>query len=272
LENHPDLKVDLTMAARVAEILLEHGRHGDLDVTLDLAAHQILPETAPGVLTRLARIGAAAHSASAAAFVHAAIAHPETPPDIRSELESVAEVLPPGSVPVETEPAGDGEPIEEERVVEASTVQHTLQVMEAMPTALAVGKLTIQVQGATRRLTLDQIQAVGVAGVRRDDQRPFLVVDLLLDPPWSDRTQLRVLRLLSTAFDPRVVVGGSDPTQAFRKLIGEILRVSEAVPLPDPNSAMGNPFRTYPSLADYQNQVLGVSRESSVTARQSAPR
>jgi hypothetical protein len=138
------------------------------------------------------------------------------------------------------------------------SMSHTLQVMEVVPIAMADGALTIEVDGQERRMALDQVQAMGVAGIQHGQQRPYLVVDLLLDPPWSDRTRLRVLRLTSTAFDPRKIVGGPDALQAFRHLLDKVLKLSEAVPLPDPDAARGNPFRTYSSVEEYQREVLGV--------------
>jgi membrane associated rhomboid family serine protease len=257
LHEVPDLEIDLSLAARVGEILHEHGRREELETTLQLAQDGVRPDTSPGLLLRIARLGAAANAPSASAFIGAALQHPETTPEARGELEGLAEAQPPpapdgGAGGIDIEPEGDV-PVDE-----MSEIAHTLQVMEVVPRELAEDALTIEVDGNTRRVALKQVQAVGVAGVQSDNQRPFLVVDLLLDPPWSDRAELRVLRLLSTTFDPRTVVGGPDAMQAFRYFLDQVLTVSDAVPLPDPDAARGNPFRTFGSLEAYQHEILGV--------------
>lgn len=87
----------------------------------------------------------------------------------------------------------------------------------------------------------------------------MVLVDLMLDAPWGDRAALRVVRLTSDSFDPRRLVGGEDSLQAFRKLLARLLELSDAVPLPDPDSARGNPFRSFPSIDAYEREVLGVT-------------
>jgi membrane associated rhomboid family serine protease len=253
----PDLSIDPPLAARIGEVLHEHGRHEDLEQTLTLATGNVSRETAPGVLTRLSRLAAAAHSASGAVFIEAALAHPELSPEMRGELESLAAAQPPPA-PVAEEPSLGPAPTDLATDPETEAVPHSLQVMEAVPVAMDDGTLTIDVSGKRRRMKLSQVQAIGVGGIQREQQRPYLVVDLLLDPPWSDRMSLRVLRLASTSFDPREIIGGADAMQAFRHFLEKTLALSEAVPLPDPDAARGNPFRTFSSIDEYQSQVLGV--------------
>jgi hypothetical protein len=81
----------------------------------------------------------------------------------------------------------------------------------------------------------------------------------MLDPPWSERRQLRLIRLSSTDFDPRTLVGNTnDSLQAFRDFLDGLLTSTEAVPLPDPDSARGQPFRTFDSVEAYERDILGV--------------
>jgi hypothetical protein len=46
---------------------------------------------------------------------------------------------------------------------------------------------------------------------------------------------------------------------AFRQFLDEMLKISEAVPLPDPDAARGNPFRMFESLEAYEREVLGIA-------------
>jgi membrane associated rhomboid family serine protease len=254
----PGLRIDPPLAARVAEILHNHGRHEEVVDTVGLAAESLQSDTAGAVITRLAQVAVATHAPSAFVLLDAALDHPELAPEVRSELETLAGALPPRpevSAGSPAEPAS----IDEAPNTTVTEVEHTLQVMPAVPLDVDDGTLTIDVQGATRRMALSQVQAVGVGGVRPRDRRPFLVVDLMLDPPWSERGQLRVVRLSSTDFDPRRLVAGVDDSiQAFREFVEVLLTSTGAVPLPDPDSARGQPFRTFDSMESYERDVLGV--------------
>jgi hypothetical protein len=81
----------------------------------------------------------------------------------------------------------------------------------------------------------------------------------MLDPPWSERSQLRVIRLSSADFDPRRLVGGADDSlEAFRGFLDCLLTSTGAVPLPDPDAARGQPFRTFETVESYERNVLGI--------------
>ncbi len=67
------------------------------------------------------------------------------------------------------------------------------------------------------------------------------------------------MRLLSNSFDPRALVGGEDQMQAFRAFLEMVLDVSEAVPLPDPDSARGKPFSSFTTVGAYEREVLSIS-------------
>ena len=45
---------------------------------------------------------------------------------------------------------------------------------------------------------------------------------------------------------------------AFRSFLVQLLDVSGAVPLPNPEAARGTPFQIFSALADYEQEVLGV--------------
>jgi membrane associated rhomboid family serine protease len=254
----PELQVDPPLASRVAEILHHHGRHDEVVETIGLAAKSLQPDTPATVIARLAQVAVENHAAATAVLIDAALAHPELPMDVRSELARVAGGLP--SQP-EEDAVGvvEAEPIDEIKTASVVKVKHILQVIHAVPLRIENGTLMIDVQGTTRRIALGQVQAVCVGGVRPHDRRPFLLVDLMLDPPWSERRQLRLIRLSSTDFDPRrLVANTNDSLQAFRDFLDGLLSSTEAVPLPDPDSARGRPFRTFDCVEAYERDVLGV--------------
>jgi hypothetical protein len=120
-----------------------------------------------------------------------------------------------------------------------------IKVMEAMPTRLREEAVALQLL-AGRKVGIDyaKIEAVAVAEVRGLADHPVVVIDLVLN--WGDLgdSTLRVARLRSDGFDPRMVIAApTDPAEALRSFISELLARSNAVPLPD---------------SDYQREVLRV--------------
>jgi membrane associated rhomboid family serine protease len=248
----PNLQVDPSLAARVVEILLRSGRRDAVGATLAHALRSVGAGTPIGPLVRLARTAVQAGAPAAASFAREALSRPDLPADVRPELAAIA-----AAAATPTAAAGPtGSPVAR---LGSPAVVHRLQVVAAVPQALEEDNLVIQVEGATRRLSLARIEAIAVGGVARSEKRPVVVVDLMLDAPGSDRRELRVVRLRSTDFDPRALAPGPDAAEAFRAFLGRIIELSGAAMLPDPDGARGRPFQTFASLPEYERAVLGVS-------------
>jgi len=255
-------------AVRVADTLVRFGERTSARHVVEHVMNPPSPTTPAGVTLRAARLADEIGSTRAPELARAVLLREDDlPPDIRTDMERVAgpaEMAPVGSprpsestanpVPtsIDTEAAFDEAP----PPVEPAAPRHRIEAVEVVPSRLIGDTLVIQAKGSSRDLALRSVQAIAVAGIKPDQGRPFLVVDLLLDAPWSDREALRVVRLRSNTFDPRVLVGGEEPGAAFRALLARLLETSDAVPLPDPEAAVGNPFRTFASIASYQRAVL----------------
>jgi hypothetical protein len=135
-----------------------------------------------------------------------------------------------------------------------------IKVMEAMPTRLREEAVALQLL-AGRKVGIDyaKIEAVAVAEVRGLADHPVVVIDLVLN--WGDLgdSTLRVARLRSDGFDPRMVIAApTDPAEALRSFISELLARSNAVPLPDSDGALGSNVRAFDDLEAYQREVLRV--------------
>jgi membrane associated rhomboid family serine protease len=260
-----NLSIPAGLAVRIAEISAAANRVDTALDTLELARGSLDGTTPAGVLVRSARLAASLGSPHAGGLIDAALAHPDVPEEARTELGDLRNQVAPsastgGEIPVETEADVEEEgPLE----VKVPSRAHKAHVMRAIPRSLDGNDLKIEVDGALRRMGLGQVQALGVGGVAREGRKPVVVVDLLLDSPWGDRETLRIVRLTSDSFDPRGLVGGDDAMAAFRTLLDHLLKVSEAVPLPDPDAARGRPFRSFPSFEAYHREVLGVEEHSS---------
>ncbi len=101
------------------------------------------------------------------------------------------------------------------------------------------------------------VEAVSVAEVSGLADEPVVVIDLVLN--WNRMLDepLRVVRLRADRFEPSALVPGwSVGGGALSAFLGELLEKTRAVPLPDPESALGVRLEPFASLAEYQRRVL----------------
>jgi len=268
-----DLVLAPATAVRLAEPLLRAGMSEMAADVVARAADRVEAATAPGVAVRLARMAVELEVPAARRIVEGALEHPEMPPDTAAELRRLRDrtgappPAPPPAGPTPAEPTARdsvgvegaaSEPIEVVPMVAREGAPRTLRVMEAVPVGLDGDTLAVEVRGQRRRLSLADVQAIGVGGIRPPEASPFLVVDLVLDSILSEGSSVRVVRLLSNRFDPRPLTGQEQPLAAFRALLEHLVRASEAIPLPDPEGAVGRPFRSFGSLDAYERDVLGA--------------
>ena len=131
--------------------------------------------------------------------------------------------------------------------------------MPAVPKSLTGEKISVDVGGqGARLLPLKNVQAVAAARIDDGTQNAIVVIDLLVDSLFSDRPQIRTVRLRSHEFDARTVIEGQDdPHQALVALIDNVVAISGASPLPDAMSIKGQPFYSFASLPDYESKVFG---------------
>jgi len=260
LRTTPNLAPEPNLTARVVEVLIQGGLGEEAKETLDRALPSLGAATPGAVVIRLARAAAQLRAPSSAALIDLALQHPETPANVRQELEQLAAEVPePEPAAVEAiEPERDTGPAIEVRVA-SDAPQHKLKIMRAVPTRLAEGSLFVKAGDKDRNLPFDQIKAVAVAGIKGEPgARPFLVVDVLLDPPWDEQEELRAVRILSGDYDPRLMFGGNDLMAAYKKFLYAFLMACHAVPLPDADTARGRPFRVFNTLREYEERILHV--------------
>jgi hypothetical protein len=127
-----------------------------------------------------------------------------------------------------------------------------------MPTKLREEAVALQLL-AGRKVGIEytKIEAVAVAEVRGLADHPVVVIDLVLNWGEQGASALRVVRLRSDGFDPRMVIEApGDPAEALRSFLSELLARSGAVPLPDLDGALGVNLRAFDDLEAYQREVL----------------
>jgi len=132
-----------------------------------------------------------------------------------------------------------------------------LRVSEVIPVELGDDGLMALEGEDDRRTRIDYraIEAIAVGEVAELGDAPVLVVDLVLRAPRAGRPR-SVLRMRSDAFDPAALFPDrTDAGQALRSLLAELLDRSAAVPLPDPDSALGVRPQRFESLASFEEAV-----------------
>jgi hypothetical protein len=118
--------------------------------------------------------------------------------------------------------------------------------------------MTLDVQGrGPSALGLEKVQAVSTAVIRPAGKPAFIVIDLLLDPPWATSAQLRVVRMHSSRLEPtKLIPEAPNSAAALRMMIDKLLTISQGIPLPDSRAVKGSPFREFTSLKQYEREVL----------------
>ena len=159
--------------------------------------------------------------------------------------------------PAETEPA----PIPIDLAAEAP-VFVDLKCVPAKPTGLSEKMLFVQTEGGRRSgIKLDNVQAVAVVEVDRITDVPVVIVDLLMNVRNDDDTPLRIARLRTDEFDPLALMPEeSDSGAALQVFLGKLMEYTHAIPLPDPEAALGLVVPRFDSLDAYEQQVLQVRR------------
>jgi membrane associated rhomboid family serine protease/thioredoxin-like negative regulator of GroEL len=277
LEQIPETPADLELRLRLAEAMLGSQRDEDAaDLLADVDS--MLEASAPlGLRVRVATLAARARSASAPALCGVLLNNPEVPETTRDELRAVYSGIktfglrpkpdapqPDVPAPVSAAPAAPPPPRAEAPLPLAAEAprNRVLQVMAAVPRRLTGDKLAVDVHGqGARTLPLSRIQAVAVGRIEEGFASNYVVVDLLVDSLWIDRPTVRTVRLRSTDFDPREVLPAldGDPLQALISFIDNLIEISGANPMPDPDAARGRPFYNFVSVPDYEAKVIGFT-------------
>lgn len=238
----PELRVDLALGVRCAELLRERGELEDAAETVDWLEQRLPPDPSPALLVRLARVAASLHRPSAERYAALARGRPDLSPEAAQELDRLGE--------------GVGETVRSQpEAVRQPAPAARLRVLGARALELGPDALEVEVQGARRRLPLAQVRAVGLASVEGEGRPARLVVDLLLDLPGDGHPPPRTLRL-EAGFDPRALVGGLDPREALAGFVGRVVERSGGRVLPGGLAAGSLSLARFESLEEYERALL----------------
>lgn len=256
------------LTAGLALRLAEDGREVDLDVARKIANVALAsPELHEAKRERLTAWATDAPPAS-----------PERPaPETQPEPEEPAEPEepkadePPPLVLSEDEIAAAAARLRERQAAERSARKsHSTEdtdevpggpaeVLEAFPLALEDDALVLRMgERRQTRVPYARIEALAAAEISRDDKPPIVVIDLALNWARRDHEPLRLVRLRTNTFDPKSLVRDCPAEEALACLLAELLERSHAVPLPDPESALGLRLARFGCIEEYEARALGL--------------
>jgi hypothetical protein len=137
-----------------------------------------------------------------------------------------------------------------------------IKCVPAKPTGLSEEMLFVQTEGGRRSgIKLDKVQAVAVVEVDRITDVPVVIVDLMMNVRNDDDTPLRIARLRADEFDPLALMPEeTDSGAALQVFLGKLMEYTHAIPLPDPEAALGLVVPRFDSLDAYEEQVLQIRR------------
>jgi hypothetical protein len=131
---------------------------------------------------------------------------------------------------------------------------------EVVPVRIYPDHLVVETGGGNRsKLELRRIQAVACAVVEDVSANPVLIIDLLLNWRDTEGEVLNVVRMLSSSFDPGVLLPNAGVgMQALRTAVQRLQTGAGAEALPSAAALAGQPFPRFGRLADYEREVLDV--------------
>jgi membrane associated rhomboid family serine protease len=131
--------------------------------------------------------------------------------------------------------------------------------LDAIPISLDFESLEMDVAGKGKaRIPLGRIEAIAVGAVRELGAKPVLLVDLVLNWNSGSSQMLKLLRIRSDRFNPRLLLPGSDSgIEALRAFTAAIIDGARPVCLPDESAVRGKPFAVHDTLAQYEEATTG---------------
>lgn len=137
-----------------------------------------------------------------------------------------------------------------------------VKAVTAMPLSLDADRLVFAMpDGRQTAVELERIEAIAVAEVGGLADTPVVIVDLALDWRTGGDGPLRTVRLRSDALNTAALAPGvDDPGDALRSVLTTLMERTRAIPLPDPDAALGLMIPAYTDIGAYEREVLQIAR------------
>jgi len=181
-------------------------------------------------------------------------------PQDGAAIEPRATSLPPlGAIDVGDDPAARSGRQTLPILDDAPAVTRDKKRIGAVPISLAQQRIGVDVEGKGKTVVpLKRVEAVAVGAVRELGEKPVVLIDLILNWSGDPSEPLKVLRIRSDAFDPRMLVPGSESSiAALRGFIAALIDGARPECLPDHAAAHGTPFSVYDTVEAYEQAAFG---------------
>jgi hypothetical protein len=277
----PDARVDPGALVRMVPTLADQATPEQVVDALREAVHPDNSGPSPGLAVRVAELALEHDPRTALCAAHRALASADLDAAKRARLEGLvaelersdaeAAVGTQAAEPAVAAPEADPTAATETPAMQAAAADALqaptpvmrfveIKVTEAMPTRLREEGIGLQLCGGRKvRVAYSGITALAVAQVSGVAVQPIVVIDLVLNWEESEESTLRVVRLRSDGFDPRMVMAApAQEEAALTGFLAELFARSDAVPLPDPDGALGVNLRAFEDIATYEREVLQV--------------
>lgn len=134
---------------------------------------------------------------------------------------------------------------------------HSLKTYIAVPQAMDDKALTLLVGGKSQKRTpYSAIKAIAVGAIREPGKKPVLLIDLIFDRLVDVGEHHRVLRMRSSDFNPiKLMPQMNNPKEAFKRFVDLLLRGSGAEAYPSKDEALGNAYRNFRTLREYEKTI-----------------
>jgi hypothetical protein len=283
----PSALVDPSALVRIALVLESAGRADQVAEALRDAVNPLNDGLSPGLAVRVAEMARDLDPPTALAAARHALTSPDLHEAKRARLqEMIAQIeqaeaaaakaavsdeaqrqeRPEPAQPKAAAPPVSAEPAD--RAAADALEVHApacrfieIKVSQGVPEGLLDDAIALALpDGRKARLAYTKIEALAVAEVRGLAIHPVVLIDVALNWKESGESVLRVLRMRSDAFDARALEpDAAGEIEAFRAFLAELLTRSNAIPLPDFESARGVHLHDFESLEAYQCEVLQVA-------------
>lgn len=263
--NIPDAVISNHITLKIIEYMIRENAFLDAEDLMRELLLQVDSDTPSGLMVRMVNVAEALDKKIMAKTLEKAIAHPDIPQEKKEEYEAALKSLTEASEPDESDiytysSVGKiSEKVEEAKEVETETVPKTLLVRSAVPVAFKRDKMLLDVDKLGRKVfSFDKIKVISIVRIRPANQRPFLVMDFLMDELHGEHEKIRIIRIHCNKFNPQTFVpNAKNPMHAFRILVAGILKLSGATPYPNSEIAAGKSFEDFPSIEVYEQRLSG---------------
>lgn len=265
--NIPDAVISVHLTIKIIEYMIRENAILDAEDLMRELLLQVDASTPSGLMVRMVTAAEELDTKIMAKVLEKAIAHPDIPQEKVEEYEMKLKSISEASQPKEksdiytySSVGRVSEKVEEdEDEAEAKSIPKRLLVRSAVPVAFKRDKMLLNVDKLGRKVfSFDRIKVVSIVRIRPANQRPFLLMDFLMDDLHGEADKIRIIRIRCNKFNPQTFVPkAKNPMHAFRILVAGILKLSGATPYPNREIAAGKSFQDFPSIEAYEQTLIG---------------